>query len=88
MYLGLDTSKTEKKINQKMINSSLAIKKLAKLSKTGILCSKLKLFKFPSSVKKRPHKINLNQVLPLLGYDEIQNIFLSLIINYLISYIY
>lgn len=32
MYLGLDTSKTEKKINQKMINSSMAIKKLAKLA--------------------------------------------------------
>ena len=32
MYLGLDTRKTEKKINQKMINSTMAIKKLAKLA--------------------------------------------------------
>ena len=43
---------------------------------------KLKL-NFPSSVKKRPHKINLTQVFPLLGNDDIQKILLFLIIFFL-----
>ena len=45
-------------------------------SNFGISFNISKFSKFPSFVKKRPQSINLNQVFPLLGYEDIQNIFL------------